>query len=583
MANKVNFNVFTSGIDFNSIIDALVSLEAQKLTDLTEKQKLYTDQKIELQNLNSMLTSFRLDLFDLTLNKTFSSFKATSSNEDIASASIDSSTPVLGSFTVEVNQLATPTKVESSTQIGGTIDPTAVIATQKYRDKITAGTFTINGVEISIDPNTDTLNDVIDKINNSGAGVIASYDDTTDKITLKNATTGDSARIVVGASTDTSNFLEVTGLLGAYQQLDSDDTNYVEGMYHLGAINPKEELADTNFATAITEGEIKINGVSIFINPYTDTLEDVLSKINNSEAGVRAWYDPVKDAVVMESTVPGAYEINFEEVSSNFLTATNIIGATQELGQNAQITINGSTVLYSNTNEFEYGGVKINVNQTGTTTITVDRDIDKAVDAVKKMVDGYNEIIEKIYKLYKDKDSPLHNDNTIMMIADNINRLIFDRVAVGIGISSADQIGLSTSKIDVGSTDWQEGTYIPKIELDESKLREALRNNPDQVYEFFNLQDGDLTTQQGVAIRLRDYLQGLTDAGTGVLTQRIKYADEALEDVAIKIDDFQKHLDEYRESLILKYSAVDSQLSDLNSQLNWLQAQFASLQTSTKK
>ncbi|MBC7196502.1 MAG: flagellar hook protein, partial [Deferribacterales bacterium] len=55
----------------------------------------------------------------------------------------------------------------------------------------TNGTFTINGVSITIDDYTAlSVNDLIAKINSSGAGVTASYDSTEDKIVLQSNTAG---------------------------------------------------------------------------------------------------------------------------------------------------------------------------------------------------------------------------------------------------------------------------------------------------------------------------------------------------------------------------------------------------------
>jgi flagellar hook-associated protein 2 len=79
-------------------------------------------------------------------------------------------------------------------------------------DSSSNGSFTINGVSISYNENTSTLQDVIGSINSSGAGVTASYDAQTDSMTLVNNVTGD-----LGISTaDTSgNLLASLGLTTA--------------------------------------------------------------------------------------------------------------------------------------------------------------------------------------------------------------------------------------------------------------------------------------------------------------------------------------------------------------------------------
>lgn len=72
-----------------------------------------------------------------------------------------------------------------------------------------AGTFTINGEQITV-ATTDTLDSVFQQIfAATGGDVAASYDPTTDRISLTSAS---SSEIVLGSATDTSNFLQATGL-----------------------------------------------------------------------------------------------------------------------------------------------------------------------------------------------------------------------------------------------------------------------------------------------------------------------------------------------------------------------------------
>ena len=82
-----------------------------------------------------------------------------------------------------------------------------------YVTAVTAGTFTINGVTIAVDPTKDAVSDVIKRINASTAGVTAAFNNQTGKITITNTATGPQS-IVLGAGGDTSNFLSASGLTG---------------------------------------------------------------------------------------------------------------------------------------------------------------------------------------------------------------------------------------------------------------------------------------------------------------------------------------------------------------------------------
>ncbi len=54
-----------------------------------------------------------------------------------------------------------------------------------------AGSFTLNGVTVSYNVNTDSLSTILKRINSSGAGVTATYDAVNDRVSLANNATGD--------------------------------------------------------------------------------------------------------------------------------------------------------------------------------------------------------------------------------------------------------------------------------------------------------------------------------------------------------------------------------------------------------
>lgn len=84
----------------------------------------------------------------------------------------------------------------SSGQLGS-VKSSATLASANLATAITAvdgagaGTFSINGVAIAYNVNTDSLSGVIARINQSAAGVSASYDAVNDRLMLANKSTGD--------------------------------------------------------------------------------------------------------------------------------------------------------------------------------------------------------------------------------------------------------------------------------------------------------------------------------------------------------------------------------------------------------
>ncbi|PAW68982.1 MAG: hypothetical protein B9S34_00560 [Opitutia bacterium Tous-C1TDCM] len=101
--------------------------------------------------------------------------------------------------------------VESSGKLG-VLKPSATLANANLATAVTAvdgsgnGTFAINGTSIAYNVNTDSLSAVLQRINNSAAGVSAVYDAVNDRVQLANESTGD-----LGISVSES----AGGLLGA--------------------------------------------------------------------------------------------------------------------------------------------------------------------------------------------------------------------------------------------------------------------------------------------------------------------------------------------------------------------------------
>jgi len=150
---------------------------------------------------------------------------------------------------------------------------------------IVDGSFTLNGESISVST-TDTINDVLQRITQSDAGVSAVFNALTESIDLLQKTTGSQPPIDLAG--DTSNFLQATKL---------DALNVVPG------IDPESQQSMDNVGafSTVSSGDIVINGQSISIDTSTDSLSTVLAKINDSSAGVVASFDPAALRVTIEA------------------------------------------------------------------------------------------------------------------------------------------------------------------------------------------------------------------------------------------------------------------------------------------
>ncbi len=88
------------------------------------------------------------------------------------------------------------TKLSAAVTSAGTdADKDRIIDEVSALSGISAGTITINGTEISIDPSVDSLDDVLQLINDSDAGVVATYHEDTSRVSISPETRGDSLSV----------------------------------------------------------------------------------------------------------------------------------------------------------------------------------------------------------------------------------------------------------------------------------------------------------------------------------------------------------------------------------------------------
>ncbi|MFC1856056.1 flagellar filament capping protein FliD [Thermodesulfobacteriota bacterium] len=101
----------------------------------------------------------------------------------------------------------------------GSIDKGAALNNAGFSRSPSSGTFTINGTTMYVDSSSDSIESLIEKINNSAAGVIAAYDAVTDKFSLstdQNDVDTNTNNITIGDVNDSSNILNILNLQGDF-------------------------------------------------------------------------------------------------------------------------------------------------------------------------------------------------------------------------------------------------------------------------------------------------------------------------------------------------------------------------------
>lgn len=154
---------------------------------------------------------------------------------------------------------------------------------------ISNGSFQLNGQTVAVNE-SDTLTGVIDRINQSGAGVTVSFNPATERLEFVQNTAGEAP--TVDLQNDTSNFLQATKLDTAVVVPGTDADNF-------------RPLADVSQFAGVQSGDLLVNGTPIAVDVQTDTLDDVIANINASAAGVVADFDTVTQQVTLTAAEAG--------------------------------------------------------------------------------------------------------------------------------------------------------------------------------------------------------------------------------------------------------------------------------------
>ncbi|TRY24507.1 flagellar hook-associated protein 2 [Brevibacillus sp. LEMMJ03] len=383
-------------------------------------------------------------------------------------------------------------------------------------------------------------------------------------------------------------------------------------------------LADANTAVGSgNEFSFDLNGTKIDVTA-ADTINSVVKKINDvsSTTGVTATY--FNNKLILTSKTAGstaAISITNTTVPGNVLGISDGSFSNGADGTPGQVIINGVTQSISS-NTFTYDNMEFTIKQTSAPiTVNVKTNEDAIFNAIKGFVDKYNEVIDKINtkiteKQYRDyqplldeqkqemsekqielweekaKSGLLRQDSILSSALYDMRQSLSNAVK-GVTDSNFDmlyEIGISTSKYSDNKYAYMENG---KLYIDETKLREAIRNNGDKVMELFTKTSSitNPTTEaeakqkfdeSGLAQRLYDKLdvaiKNLTKkAGmSGILVDNSTIGKE-IDQINDDIRNWEDRLAKIEDRYWKQFTAMESALQRLNSQSSWLAQQLGGI------
>ncbi|AEV20791.1 Flagellar hook-associated 2 domain protein [Geobacillus thermoleovorans CCB_US3_UF5] len=367
--------------------------------------------------------------------------------------------------------------------------------------------------------------------------------------------------------------------------------------------------ADVTLTINVTNGDGTTKQAAMTVKKGT-TLDGVIAQLNsNLDLGVSAFYDEQTGRVSIMKKEMGAQAslVLADQATVDFFAQLGFTNtaAGQELtgktaGKDADITINGLQTTRSS-NTFTINGVTYTVKGTGAATVSVATDVDAMFNAIKGFVDKYNETIDKInaklkeerYRDYppltdeqkeamtekqielweeKAKSGMLRGDSILSSALSKMRMNVYTKVEganIPSGFSQLAQIGITTSSnyLDGG-----------KLIIDETKLREKIKENPDAVYQLFN-QDGATDAEKGIARRLRDTIKATIGkieqkAGKTIWTNQQFAIGRDLIQINDQIDRFQDRLKQIEDRYYRQFTAMEEAIQRANQQSMYLMNAF---------
>ena len=338
-------------------------------------------------------------------------------------------------------------------------------------------------------------------------------------------------------------------------------------------------MANADLATVITDGgsgqgQFTINGVSISYDASTDSVQDVLDRINGSSAGVTASYDSLNNRFLLTNNSTGDVGITMQDVTGNFLAATGLSAGTLTRGQNLLYTLNGSSqqfVSQSNTiaqASSTISGLSVTAVGTGQVTVNVNHDTSGITAAIQNFIKDYNAVqsyisSQQIVSTAADgtvTPGTLTGDQTANDIASSLRSLSFSG---GFAPGSSNTIStLSALGIQTNSKD-------NTLSLsDTTALDSALANNLNGVKAFFS----DPTN--GLATQLNNYINSaIGDNGTLLVHEGTLSSQSG--DITTQISNLENKITSDTSQWTTEFENMEQAQAQVNQELTYLSEQVS--------
>lgn len=587
----ISSNGLGSGLDITGIVSKLMSIERQPIDRLDAQTTAVKADITAYGTLKSTLATLQTAVQTLTTKATYSATKTTVADTAQMSATSDS-TAAVGSYSVQVQQLAKQEKIKS-------------VGFDKATDTVGTGTLTFdfgtyatdgNGVT-SFSPNTnkktvtvtipsgsDSLSSIASAINAAKAGISATVlnDGTKSYLSFSPTDAGVANALKVTVSDNDGNNADNAGL----SRLAFDKSSGLTrgSLDYTSASIAVSAASSNNKFTIAVDGGVATE-VTIPDGTYDKTtIVSAMQTAIDSALGVgkaKASLDADNKLVVASTTTTGYAGVALTSSSGNIgLTALfgdsgTAIESTNRMTetvapQDAKLLVDGVLVTKStNTVTDAIQGVTLNLvkESTSATTVTVAADSTALSTALDTFVTAYNKASASLtellaYDATTKKAGELQGEGTVRSIQTGLRQAL-QTVNQSMGVSSLSTLGVAFQR---------DGT----LKFTSAKLQTALSDPTKNVQSFFIGTDGT----SGLANKLNNLMTSYL--GTeGSITTRTTSLNSTLTTQAKQRAALETRMTAIEARYTKQYNNLDTLISSMKSTSTYLTQQLASLSSSS--
>ena len=632
VSSNNGFSGMISGMDTDTLVEKLLSGTQSKI-DKQKGLKTQTEWKIEnYRDVITQINSFSSKYFN-------TAFGASSKNNLASSAFFNAMTSKVtggnavkvissaaGASTEDMNiivkQLASKAKLSSSVNVsgesvlkGGSVNVEQIKSVIDTNGEFTF-TLTLDGAQKAITLKAEDITDADGNITEDS--VISALETEVSqkfggyvKVNVAEVDGSKKLSLAVDFNGEKGHELRVTGANASALGLVPGASTRISTSSKLSELG----LTGDSFS-------FEINGEK-FSFTADNTVADVISAVNKSDAGVKLSYSSISDSFSMEATESGAkYGISITETSGDFLS--KIFGSDKfengalksdavVAGQDAIVSINGNEFSRTS-NNFTIDGVTLQLTDVSAakydangnvigyeeTKIATERDTEAIFNTIKSFVEDYNKMLDKLngyiyeepnYRKYapltdaqrdemtesqiekweeKSKQGLLYGDSTIRNFLQQMRGALYTK-------STTSSVALYNIGIETSSNKDDRG----KLVIDEEALKKALETNADEVEKLFVGENGlaekltnimDRTAKVSAAdpgelVRIAGAKESKATQTQSTLYNELRRIDER---ISVLNTRYNKEKDRYWK----QFNAMETIISNYSSQSAYLGQQF---------